>query len=50
MPSWEPLNIIAANDKVLVALYGEANGLLEKGRYLKKTPKNIKKCIPACVR
>jgi hypothetical protein len=43
--SWEPLNIIAADGKVTVALYGDANGLLEKKgwKYLKKTAKNLHK-------
>jgi hypothetical protein len=44
-PAWEPLNIIAADDKVSCAIYGEANGLLDKKgwKYLKKEALNIRK-------
>jgi hypothetical protein len=49
-PTWEPLNIIVADDKVSVALYGKSNGLLEKKgwRCLKKTAKNLRK-VYSCV-
>jgi hypothetical protein len=41
--TWEPLNLIAKCDLVLVAMYGEANGLLNKKgwKYLKKHAKNM---------
>jgi Reverse transcriptase (RNA-dependent DNA polymerase) len=44
-PTWEPLKIIASCDPVAVALYGEANNLLNKKgwKYLKKHAKNIRK-------
>jgi hypothetical protein len=44
-PTWEPLNLIAKCDPVLVAMYGEANGLLNKKgwKYLKKHAKNMRK-------
>jgi hypothetical protein len=44
-PTWEPLNLIAKCDLVSVAMYGEANGLLNKQgwKYLKKHAKNMRK-------
>jgi hypothetical protein len=44
-PTWEPLNLIAKCDPVSVALYGEANGLLNKKgwKYLKRHAKNARK-------
>jgi hypothetical protein len=44
-PTWEPLNIIAADDKVSCAIYGEANGLLDTKvwKNLKKEALNIRK-------
>jgi Reverse transcriptase (RNA-dependent DNA polymerase) len=44
-PTWEPLNIIAADDKVSCALYGDANGLLDtKGwKYLKREAAKVRK-------
>jgi Reverse transcriptase (RNA-dependent DNA polymerase) len=44
-PTWEPLNLIARCDPVLVAVYGETNGLLgKKGwRFLKRHARNVRK-------
>jgi hypothetical protein len=49
-PTWELLNIIAADDKVMCALYGEANNMLDKKGWksLKKAAKNIQK-VYTCV-
>jgi hypothetical protein len=43
-PTWEPLNLIAKCDPVSVAMYGEANGLLNKKgwKYLKTHAKNMR--------
>jgi hypothetical protein len=44
-PTWEPLNLIAADDKVTCALYSKANNMLDKKgwKYLKKVAKNVHK-------
>jgi hypothetical protein len=44
-PTWEPLNLMGKCDPVSVAMYGEANGLLNKKgwKYLKKHVTNLRK-------